>query len=75
MHDQPRSVARILSGVRSFYRFLVLEKEIETDPTELLENPQIGKHLPEVLSIQESRSSACNNQVAEQAGITQLSRQ
>ncbi len=50
---QPRSVARILSGVRSFYRFLVLEKEIETDPTELLENPQIGKHLPEVLSIQE----------------------
>ena len=50
---QPRSVARILSGVRSFYRFLVLEKEIETDPTELLENPQIGKHLPEVLSIPE----------------------
>lgn len=50
---QPRSVARILSGVRSFYRFLVLEKEVETDPTELLENPQIGKHLPEVLSIQE----------------------
>ena len=50
---QPRSVARILSGVRSFYRFLVLEKEVEADPTELLENPQIGKHLPEVLSIQE----------------------
>ncbi len=50
---QPRSVARILSGVRSFYRFLVLEREVETDPTELLENPQIGKHLPEVLSIQE----------------------
>lgn len=50
---QPRSVARILSGVRSFYRFLVLERELETDPTELLENPQIGKHLPEVLSIQE----------------------
>ena len=53
MGVQPRSVARILSGVRSFYRFLVLEKEVETDPTELLENPQIGKHLPEVLSIQE----------------------
>lgn len=50
---QPRSVARILSGVRSFYRFLVLEKEVETDPTELLENPQIGKHLPEVLSLAE----------------------
>lgn len=49
----PRSVARVLSGVRSFYRFLVLEKEIETDPTELLESPKTGKHLPEVLSIQE----------------------
>lgn len=48
-----RSVARILSGVRSFYRFLCLEKELETDPTELLENPKIGKHLPEVLSLQE----------------------
>ena len=50
---QPRSTARILSGVRSFYRFLTLEKEIETDPTELLESPQIGKHLPEVLSVEE----------------------
>ena len=50
---QPRSVARILSGVRSFYRFLTLEKEVETDPTELLESPKIGKHLPEVLSLPE----------------------
>ncbi len=48
-----RSTARTLSGVRSFYRFLQLEKEIEQDPTELLESPQIGKHLPEVLSIEE----------------------
>lgn len=50
---QARSIARILSGVRSFYKFLVLEKELATDPTELLENPQIGKHLPEVLSLEE----------------------
>ncbi len=50
---QPRSVARILSGVRSFYRFLTIEKEVETDPTELLESPKIGKHLPEVLSLPE----------------------
>ncbi len=49
----PRSTARILSGVRSFYRFLTWEKEIPTDPTELLESPQIGKHLPEVLSLEE----------------------
>ena len=49
----PRSVARIRSGVRSFYRFLTIEKEVETDPTELLESPKIGKHLPEVLSLPE----------------------
>lgn len=49
----PCSVARILSGVRSFYRFLTLEKEVETDPTELLESPKLGKHLPEVLSLPE----------------------
>lgn len=49
----PRSVARILSGVRSFYRFLTIEKEVETDPTELLESPKLGKHLPEVLSLLE----------------------
>ncbi len=53
---QPRSVARVLSGVRSFYRFLVLEKELESDPTELLESPQRAKHLPEVLSLEEIES-------------------
>lgn len=49
----PRSIARIMSGVRSFYRFLCLEKEIKQDPTELLESPRIGRKLPEVLSLQE----------------------
>jgi len=49
----PRSLARILSGVRSFYRFLTLEGEVETDPTELLASPNIGKHLPDVLSTEE----------------------
>ena len=48
-----RSLARILSGVRSFYRFLTLEGEIQLDPTELLVSPNIGKHLPEVLSVEE----------------------
>lgn len=49
----PRSQARILSGVRSFYRFLELEGHIEQSPTELLEAPQIGRHLPTVLSVSE----------------------
>lgn len=49
----PRSLARVLSGVRSFYRFLVLEREILQDPTELLESPKVGRHLPQVLSVEE----------------------
>ena len=49
----PRSVARILSGVHAFYRFLVLEKELQVDPTELLDSPSRGHHLPDVLSVQE----------------------
>lgn len=49
----PRSQARILSGVRSFYRFLELEGHIEQSPAELLEAPQIGRHLPTVLSVSE----------------------
>lgn len=48
-----RSQARILSGVRSFYRFLELEGIIRQSPAELLESPQIGVHLPDVLSVQE----------------------
>ena len=50
---QPRSQARIISGVKSFYKFLRLEGYMETDPTELLLTPKIGRHLPEVLTIAE----------------------
>lgn len=56
LHDLgicPRSQARILSGIRSFYRYLVLDDHIEGDPSELLESPQTGFHLPEVLTIEE----------------------
>lgn len=49
----PRSQARILSGIRSFYRYLVLEEHLEADPCELLESPQTGFHLPEVLTLDE----------------------
>ncbi len=48
-----RSLARTLSGLRSFYRFLLLEGELEKDPTELLEGPKISRHIPEVLSVDE----------------------
>lgn len=56
LHDigiHSRSQARILSGIRSFFRFLVLEGYLAQDPSELLESPQIGRHLPDVLSVEE----------------------
>ena len=56
LHDigiGPRSQCRILSGVRSFYRFLMLDGYRDDDPTELLESPTLGEHLPEVLTTAE----------------------
>ena len=47
------SQARIISGVKNFYKFLLIENLIEDNPTELLESPIIGEHLPEVLSVEE----------------------
>ncbi len=49
----PRSQARVLSGVRSFFRFLVLDGVVESDPTELLEWPSLPDHLPVVLTLEE----------------------
>ena len=56
LHDLgigPRSQCRILSGVRSFYKFLQTDGFIDDDPSELLESPQMGEHLPEVLTTDE----------------------
>lgn len=47
------SQARIISGIRAFFRFLAIEKMIETDPSQLLEMPKLGRKLPEVLSVEE----------------------
>lgn len=47
------SQARILCGVRSFFRFLVLDGVLADDPAELLESPAVGEHLPEVLTTEE----------------------
>lgn len=48
-----RSKARVLSGVKSFYRFLILEERLAVDPTELIEGPKIGVTLPNVLTVDE----------------------
>lgn len=47
------SQARILSGVKAFFRFLVMEDEISEDPSQLVEAPKLGRKLPDTLSVQE----------------------
>ncbi|MFH1119198.1 MAG: site-specific tyrosine recombinase XerD [Bacteroidota bacterium] len=49
----PTSQSRIISGIRSFYHYLLLENEIKTDPTALLEMPKTGRKLPDVLTTDE----------------------
>jgi integrase/recombinase XerD len=46
----PRTQARTISGVKSFYKFLLIEEVVENDPTMLLESPKIGRKLPDVLT-------------------------
>ena len=48
-----RSQARIISGMRAFYRYLIYANDREDDPTELLDAPKIGMHLPDVLTVEE----------------------
>ncbi len=48
-----RTQARIISGIKAFYHFLIMEDKISRDPTELLETPKIGRKLPDVLSVEE----------------------
>ena len=49
----PRSQARIISGIKSLFKFLCLDGYRDDDPSELLEAPKIGRHLPDVLSVEE----------------------
>ena len=51
-----RSQARIVSGMRAFYRYLIYANVREDDPTELLDAPKIGMHLPDVLTVEEIQS-------------------
>lgn len=49
----PSSQARILSGLKSFYKYLLMEDMIKSDPSELLESPKIQRKLPDTLNINE----------------------
>lgn len=48
-----RSQARIISGIKQFFRYLILERYIQIDPSEILEQPKLGRKLPEVLEIKQ----------------------
>jgi len=63
-----RSQARIISGIKSFYKFLLLEDAIETDPTSLLETPRIGRKLPEVLNHEEVKEILAQIDLSTPAG-------
>jgi len=49
----PRTQARTISGIKSFFKYLLIEEKIHSDPTSLLESPKIGRKLPDILSIEE----------------------
>lgn len=71
LHDigiHARSQARIIAGIRSFYRYLLLEDYIQADPTELLESPQRGFKLPEVLTLEEIDSLIASIDLSKKEG-------
>ncbi|NQU85045.1 MAG: site-specific tyrosine recombinase XerD [Mariniphaga sp.] len=49
----PRTQARTISGIKSYFKYLLIEEKIKSDPTSLLESPKVGRKLPDVLSIEE----------------------
>lgn len=49
----PRTQARTISGIKSFYKYLLIEEKVSNDPTALLESPKIGRKLPDILSMEE----------------------
>lgn len=51
--ENPRTQSRVLSGVRSFFRYMVIEGKIDENPSSLIESPRLGRVLPEVLSMDE----------------------
>ena len=53
VYISPRSQARIISGIKAFFNYLVLENDVANNPAYLLESPKIGQKLPEILSVEE----------------------
>ncbi len=49
----PHTQSRIISGIKSFFKYLILERIITVDPSELIESPKLGRYLPDILSVKE----------------------
>ena len=64
-----RSQARIISGLKSFYHYLLLEKLVADDPTELLELPKLSQHLPEVLNLDEINLILAQADISDPLGV------
>lgn len=62
------SQARILSGIKKFYAYLIQEKIVEENPTQLISSPSIGRHIPDVLTYEEICSMIENIDLSQQFG-------
>lgn len=62
------SQARILSGIKKFYTYLIQEKIIEENPTQLISSPSIGRHIPDILSYEEITSMIENIDLSQKFG-------
>lgn len=65
----PRSIARIISGIKSLYRWLIAEHYIDVDPTLLLETPHTGRHLPDILSVEDIDAMIANIDMSTDEGV------
>lgn len=63
------SQARLISGLRAFYKFLLVEDLLDDDPTELLEGPRLRRKIPEVLSVHEIRQMLESIDLSEPQGL------
>ncbi len=66
---EANSQARLISGLRAFYRFLLVEDMIDDDPTELLEGPRLRRKVPEVLSVHEIQAMLAAIDLSEPLGV------
>lgn len=63
-----RSQSRIISGIKAFFKYLVIEDILKTDPTELLESPKLSRKLPTVLSFEEINSMLAEIDMSKEEG-------